>query len=297
VLPYTILYGVYPSKFNILIFFQMGTIQMIGYSIVAVSIALVLYQKIKGLDDLQGLRRFFLALGIIIFLTSGLTYEYLWGPANRAIANENLFAIFFLHPLVFGKFPIFPHLSFGFFGAAFGAAFAQKNVDPGKILRSLAWFWAILLALGVILLAITISLELFNSWYFAWGRKLFQLGFYFFLFWIGMKFIDYQPEDTRERRMTVFRPLIQIGRVTLTVFILEGVLASVLQRIIAPIWPAWNESVGNAALVGLINLTVWMVIIFLWKQINYVGSVEWTYAWVIEKLSGKRSSKVDAMQA
>jgi uncharacterized membrane protein len=297
VLPYMILYGVYPAKYNILLFFQMGTIQMIGYSIIAVSIVLALYHKYKGLEDAAGVRKLFLTLGIFIFLTSGLTYQYLWGPASRAVANENLVAIFFLHPLVFGNFPIFPHLSFGFFGATFGVAFAQKGADPKKVLRSMTWFWAILLLLGAILLAITISQELFNSWYFAWGRKFLQLGFYFFLFWLGMKFIDYQPEDSRESRMKVLRPLVQIGRVTLTVFILEGVLASILQRLIAPIWPAWNASVGNAALVGLINLAVWMVIIFLWKQVNYVGSVEWTYAWVIEKLSGKRSSKIDVTQA
>jgi uncharacterized membrane protein len=297
VLPYMILYGVYPVKYNILLFFQMGTIQMIGYSIIAVSIGLVLYQKFKGLDDAQGLRRFFLALGIIIFLTSGITYQYLWGPASRAVANENLIAIFFLHPLVFGNFPIFPHLSFGFFGAVFGVAFAQKDADPEKILRSMAWFWAILLVLGVIVLAITISLELFTSWYFAWGRKFLQLGLYFFLFWLGMKFIDYQPAETRESRMKALNPLVQIGRVTLTVFIFEGVLAAILQSLIAPIWPGWNASVGNAALVGLINLAVWMVIITLWRRIDFIGSVEWTYAWIIEKLSGKRSSKVDAMQA
>jgi peptidoglycan/LPS O-acetylase OafA/YrhL len=296
VLPYVILYGVYPSKFNILIFFQMGTLQMIGYSIIAVSIVLALYHKLKGLNDPLGVRKLFLALGIVIFLASGLTYQFLWEPAQRAIANENFIAIFFLHPLVFGNFPIFPHLSFGFFGATFGAVFAQKDAEPKKVLRSMLWFWAILLVLGVILLAILIPQELFNTWYFAWGRKFLQLGLYFFLFWLGMKFVDYQPENTRERRMKVLRPLVQIGRVTLTVFILEGVLAAILQRLITPIWPAWNASVGNAALVGLLNLAVWMVIIFLWKQINYVGSVEWTYAWVIEKLSGKRTSKIDAAQ-
>jgi surface polysaccharide O-acyltransferase-like enzyme len=296
VLPYMILYGVYPAKFNILILFQTGTIQMIGYSIVAVSITLVLYQKLRGLDDPQRIRRLFLNLGIAIFLASGLTYQFLWGPAKQAAETENFLGIFFLTPLVFGNFPIFPHLSFGFFGASFGVLFAQKDAQPKKILRSMLRFWSILFVLGAILLAITITLELFDTWYFAWGRKLTQLGFYFFLFWLGMRLIDYQREETRENRMKWLRPLVTIGRVTLTVFILEGVVAVSLQRLIAPVWADWNASVANAALFGLINLAVWMVIITIWKQVNFVGSVEWIFAWLVKSLSGKRSSKMDAIQ-
>jgi uncharacterized membrane protein len=296
VLPYMILYGIYPSKFNILILFQIGTIQMIGYSILAVSIILVLYQKLRGLDDPRRLRRFFLILGIAIFLASGLTYEFLWGPARQAIADENFLAIFFLHPLVYGQFPIFPHLAFGFFGAYFGVTFAQKDAEPKNVLRSMLRFWIVLSVLGVLILAIVIPQELFDTWYFAWGRKLLQLGFYFFLFWAGMKFIDYQPEGSRENRMNSLGPLVTIGRVTLTVFILEGVVAVSLQRLIAPLWLDWNASVTNATLFGLINLAVWMVIITIWKRVEFVGSVEWLYAWVVRSLSGKKTSKMDSIQ-
>jgi peptidoglycan/LPS O-acetylase OafA/YrhL len=296
VLPYMILYGVYPVKFNILILFQTGTIQMIGYSIFAVSIILVLYQKIRGLDDPQRIQKVFLYLGIAIFLASGLTYQFLWGPARQAAENDNFLGILFLTPLVFGSFPIFPHLAFGFFGASFGVAFAQKDAEPKKVLRSMLRFWIILAVLGAVLLAITISLDLFDTWYFAWGRKLTQLGFYFFLFWLGMKFIDYQPEGTRENRMKRLRPLVTIGRVTLSVFILEGVVAVSLQRLIAPVWVDWNASVANAALFGLINLAVWGVIITIWKKYNFVGSVEWIYARLVKSLSGQKSSKIDSIQ-
>jgi peptidoglycan/LPS O-acetylase OafA/YrhL len=296
VLPYMILYGVYPSKFNILIMFQTGTIQMIGYSIVAVSLLLVLYQKLRGLDDPGPVRRAFLILGIAIFLISGLTYQFLWGPAQQAAANENFIGILVLTPLVFGTFPIFPHLSFGFFGAYFGVAFAQKDADPEKVLGELLRFWIILFVLGVILLTITTAMELFGTWYFAWGRKLTQLGVYFFLFWLGMRFIDYQPETIKESRMKSLNWLVTIGKVTLTVFILEGVVAVTLQRLIAPLWPAWNASVANAALFGLINLAVWMVIIAIWKRVEFVGSVEWLYAWLVRSLSGKKTSKMDAIQ-
>ena len=111
-----------------------------------------------------------------------------------------------------------------------------------------------------------------------------------------MKFIDYQPEATREKRMKWLKPLVIIGGVTFTVFILEGVLAVSLQRLIAPVWVGWNASVGNAALFGLINLAVWAVIIIIWKQLKFAGSVEWTSAWLVKTLSGQKSSKMDKIQ-
>ena len=112
-----------------------------------------------------------------------------------------------------------------------------------------------------------------------------------------MKFIDYQTEETREKRMKWLEPLVTIGRLTLTIFILEGLLSVSLQRLIAPVWVKWNASVGNAALFGLINLAVWGVIIVIWKRYNFAGSVEWTSTWLVKTLSGQKSSKLDKIQS
>ena len=297
VLPYMVLYGVYPSKFNIFILFKMGTLSMIGYSIITVSIVLVLYYKNKGLDNFRGLRNLFLILGMIIFLISGLTYRFLYGPVDQAVNGGSIAAAIFLSPLFIGKFSVFPHLAYGFFGASFGVAFANRDAQPEKILRSLSRFWAILLSIGIVILAICIPQGISNTWYAAWGQKLFQHGFYFFLFWLGMKYIDYQPEETRDKRMKWLQPLITVGRLTLTIFILEGLLSVSLQRLIAPIWVDWNASVGNAALFGFITLAVWGVIIVIWRRYNFAGSVEWTSTWLVKTLSGQKSSKLDNIPA
>ena len=296
VLPYLILYGVYPVKFNIWILFGMGTLSMIGYSIITVSIVMVLYQKYKGLDNPQGLRRLFLILGIVIFLASGFTYRFLYGPVLQAVNGGNFIVAIFLSPLFIGKFPVFPHLAYGFFGAYFGVAFAQKDVQPNNVLRSMLIFWVIMLILGIGILAYCLTQGIFNTWYYTWGQKMFQLGFYFFLFWLGMKFVDYQTKEVREQRMKWLNPLVTIGRVTLTIYILEGTLAVILQRLIAPVWVDWNASFGNAALFGVINLAAWAVIITLWKRVDFAGSLEWTSTWLVNALSGQKSSKLDKIR-
>jgi len=296
VLPYMILYDVYPVKFNIWILFYMGTLSMIGYTIITVSIVMVLYQKYQSIGKPLGLRRLFLILGIVVFLTSGLTYRFLYGPVLQAVNGGNYFAAIFLSPLFVGSKPIFPHLAYGLFGAYFGVAYAQKDAKPRKILRSMLWFWSILLFIGITVLTICISFGISDTWYYAWGEKLFQLGLYFFLFWLGMRFVDYQPEEIMEKRMKWLKPLVTIGRVSLTIYILEGTLAVILQKLIAPIWVSWNASFGNAALFGLINLAVWGGIIMIWKRYSFVGSLEWISTWLVKKLSGQQASKLDRIQ-
>ena len=293
VLPYLVLYGVYPQKFNISILFQMGTLPLIGYSFLAVSIVMVLYKRYRGLENPDQFRKVLLIIGILIFLMSGFTYRFLYGPVQRAVISGNILSMIFLSPFIIGKFPIFPHLSYAFFGAYFGVAFAQQNRDPARNLKSLLRFWAILLSMGIVIITLSITFEEYNTWYFAWGQKLFQLGFFFLLFWLGMKLIDYQPEQFQKKRLRWMQPLITLGRVSLTVFILEGLLAVSLQRLIAPLWSNWNSSAGNATLFGLINMAAWAVIITLWKKVDFAGSLEWTSAWLVKKLSGQQSSKLE----
>ncbi len=291
VLPYLILYGEYPAKYNLGLFFEMSTLPMIGYSLISVSLILAINFKRKRGDNFKRLRIIFLILGIVFFTGNGLIRPLFGEFIYLQLQSNNYIAHFFLSPIVLGTFPIFPHLSFGFFGAFFGIEFAQKNRKPKKVLKSMLLFWVILLSFGIIMLAVCLPLGIKNTWYYIWGYKSFQLGLYFLLFWLGMKYIDYQPEEIKEKRMKWMKPLVTVGRVTLTIFILEGIIAVSLQRLVMLFWPGWNATMGSTFLFALINLAVWGIIIVIWKQFKFKGSLEYTSAWLIKKLSGQASSK------
>jgi len=83
-----------------------------------------------------------------------------------------------------------------------------------------------------------------------------------------------------------------MGKMTLTIFMFEGFLSVILIRLIRPLWPAYNATIGNTTIFGLINLGVWIVILKLWKRVDYKWSTEWCLVYIVKILSGKQSSRL-----
>lgn len=289
-IPYLILYGQFPDKYNIFVLLSVGTLQMIAYSIIVVSIVHTIYVKRYGVSNPQGLRRVFLILGIIIFLAIGIVRPIIGPIALDASESGNLLIAMLLNPFVAGMFPIFPYLSFGFFGAYFGVEFARDDSEPTKVLNSLLRFSLVILITGLFVYITTLTQGI-EGWTKILGNKATQLGFFFFLFWLGMRFFDYQPEEIREKRMKWAKPIATMGRISLTIYMLEGIIAVSLQMLIAPVWNSWNATLLNTILFGLINLFVWIVIVFIWKKFNFIGSVEYTSTWLIRRFTGHSSHK------
>ncbi|MBN2155192.1 MAG: DUF418 domain-containing protein [Candidatus Lokiarchaeota archaeon] len=298
VIPYLILYGRYPTNFEVGLLFQVGTIQMIGYSIISVSIVLALYYKRNNSENIRKLRIIFMILGIIFFLIYAIINPLLSPIAQTAIDERNYLIMFFLSPITEGLFPLIPHLALGFFGAFFGVELARDDFEPKKFAKQMRIFYLVTAISGLIfmvILGITVGtdIEILDAWYNRMARKLFQLGLYFALFLLLLEIFDFQPEEKRKKRMRFTNPVKEMGRMTLTIYMLEGVLAVSLQRLIAPFWPNWNATIGNATLVGLINLAVWIGIVLIWRQFKYKGTLEHLSVALIKTFSGQKSQKIE----
>ncbi len=298
VIPYLILYGQYPTNFDFTILFNVGTIQMIGYSIISVSIILALYFKRNAAENIRKLRIIFLTLGIVIFLSFAIVKPLLGPIAERLTEEGKYFITFFLSPFTEGLFPLIPHLAFGFFGAFFGVELARDDLEPKKFAKQMRIFYAVTAVSGLlflVVLAVTVGTDTYalEEWYYLMARKLFQLGVYFALFLLCLEFFDFPSEEKRKRRMKWTRPVKEMGRMTMTIYMLEGILAVSLQRLIAPFWSTWNATVGNAVLFGLINLAVWIIIVLIWRQFKYKGTLEHLSAVLIKAMSGQKSHKIE----
>jgi uncharacterized membrane protein YeiB len=123
------------------------------------------------------------------------------------------------------------------------------------------------------------------------ARKFVQLGFFFSLFFLGLLLVDYRSNKTRQTAVRITSPIMLFGKLALTVYMLEGLMAVTIQRVVSPLWLAWNATFLNIIVFGVLNVFVWYVILRIWKRYEFKGSLEWALAWLVKKLSGKKSSR------
>jgi hypothetical protein len=296
ILPYLILHGRLPDPLVLPgQFIGIETLAMIGFTIIFVSTFLGLLYRWKGLEN----PRFFYILlaitGAVILIVSPILRVTIGLAAESAFQNGDYLVAFFTYPLTNGMMPLFPHLSYGCFGAMLGLAIARRE-SPKKVLGTIILSTAIFLVVGI----------LFSGNYqglpgqepFDWmsnveliARKFVQLGFFFFLFLLGLALVDYRHKDHKKAGHGLSSPFILFGKLALTVYILEGLMAVIIQRLVSPIWLTWNATFLNIVLFGFLNVIVWYGILRVWRRYEFKGSLEWVLTWLVLKLSGKRSSR------
>jgi len=296
ILPYLILHGRLPDPLVLPgQFIGIETLAMIGFTIIFVSTVLGLLYRWKGLEN----PRFFYILlaitGAVILIVSPILRVTIGLAAESAFQNGDYLVAFFTYPLTNGMMPLFPHLSYGCFGAMLGLAIARRE-SPKKVLGTIILSTAIFLVVGI----------LFSGNYqglpgqepFDWmsnveliARKFLQLGFFFFLFFLGLALVDYRKKESKEVGAGSSAPFILFGKLALTVYMLEGLMAVIIQRLVSPIWLAWNATFLNIILFGFLNVIVWYGILRVWRRYEFKGSLEWALAWFVRKLSGKTSSR------
>jgi hypothetical protein len=291
---YLIQYGKLPSPLvNPDPIINIGTLDMIGITAIFVSIVMYLgFKKIQE-NDTKPLIRIFGILGIIIFGLSLIFRMWFGEFSSNALANKNYLVAFFTQPLINGLFPVFPFLAYGCFGAMFGLMYAREK-DITKITKPMLISSILLFIVGVL------TFTGFTT-PFTWAgtlnlasRRILQLGLFFFWFWLGMKFIDSRSEKVQMWWQKYFGWLMDLGQVSLTIYMFEGVLASILDVTVGLAWLDRYNSAGSATLFGLFCLGTWILIVQIWKKYDYKYSMEWILVWVVKKFSGKESSRLAA---
>jgi hypothetical protein len=271
------------------------TLAMIGWTIIFVSTVLGLLSKWRGLANPTLVYSFLASLGIVVLLITPLLRTAVGEAIATAAYNGEYIIAYFTTPLTFGMMPLFPHLAYGCFGAILGIAIAKRE-DRKKLLLLIFLSAVTMLILGIPNSGNYQGLP--GQEPYTWieslnlmARKLTQLGFFFFLFFVGLALVDYRPSEIRKKWARRGRPIILFGKLALTVYMLEGLMAVILQKPISFIWAAWNATFLNIAIFGLLNVIVWYAILRFWQRYEFKGSLEWALVWLVQKLSGKKSSR------
>ena len=219
--------------------------------------------------------------GAILIVTPILSFAF-QPIVDDLFISGNYIGGFFLGLFVSPYFPIFPIIAYALLGGILGISLAR---DDNK--RNLTIFWLTfgfaLLSIGnYLLLTFLIRFEVYNYNF----VRFMQLGVYLMIIIILLRLIDFKPEDKQEKIVKKTSPIIMFGRVSLTIFVFEAIVATIFHWILDFINPRWNTEAYVVLIFGLFNLAFWYLIVYFWKKKDFKGSVEWTGVYVIKKLSG-----------
>ena len=266
-----------PSKDSVL---YTGPLPIIGISGLVVPILLYFLLRRGEEGKIRRNNIILFIIGCTILILSIFLPTILEPIMYDALDKNNFLLAISLGYLIHRDFPIFPILSFAIFGSIMGLSLAREE-DKHGIAKLWLIFAAIIITVGVILLAISLSLGLF-IWNFA---RFIQLGVYFLIVVSLLFAIDYKPEDKQEKILKKCTPILWFGRTSLTILVLEVPLAEIFRIFLSLIYPGWVDDFLACLLFGLFNLAIWGVILYFWKNKNFKGSLEWIGAQLVKKVS------------
>jgi len=281
------------------LYYESNALSMIGLVVIFISLLLFLVFKSGNPQTLRKDIRLFIILGTLVLLaTPFLRYE-LGLYKSVLLKQENYFGVTMINYFI-GGYGMFPFLSYGFYGAAIGASLAsgvkQILIKRTLLIGGLAFF--LVGGVGFFLLGgwelTTIFANTFSNqmhWIFF---RINQLGFFILLFALFLTRIDFAGEEEKKRYRNALYPAKVFGMVSLTVFFSEPILAELLKKIWDPLFPGWSDQLFPVILFGLFCLATWWLLLRVWwKTTKFTGSLEWLSATVIQKTSGKRSSRTN----
>jgi len=242
----------------------------------------------------DGLADKLLILGAVVLVATPVLRALLFGPMMALLerGTAGIAAAIPLALLINDPNPVFPFVAYGLFGAVLGVVLVRDE-PRGSLYRQMGIAGVVLLVLGGVALALSGGVVLAgreeiwgqSALYFT-GLSYTLLGL-FSLMMIGLLAI-FDPGPGRAGwRPRLLRPLMRFGRLSLTIFMVEGILAMALRVLLDRLAPGWNDALWAALAFGAGNVLLWGALLWLWEKADYAGSLEWLLAKL--KRTGSRS--------
>jgi hypothetical protein len=181
--------------------------------------------------------------------------------------------------------PVFPFLAYGLFGAVIGAALVRGE-PRAQLYRLMGTSGLVLMICGGAGLASAGGVVMAgreeiwgqSALYFA-SLAYLLLGLFAWML-IGV-LASFDPPAGSARapwRPGWLRPVLRFGRLSLTVFMLEGIVGMALRIGLDAAIPGWNDALSAALVFSLGNVLLWHFVLMAWERVEYRGSLEWWLA-------------------
>jgi uncharacterized membrane protein len=168
--------------------------------------------------------------------------------------------------------PIIPFFAFLIAGIFIGNIISTKNgfIKVKKYLIFLSLIFTISGIAGIILSPGNIIKGQTN---YLWASAI-TLDYGIFLFFVILGFIVYNQDSKSNKfsKLTIF--LSNFGFLSLSIFVFEGIISSILGRFADIFSLSWRISIPLVSLFAFCNIIIWAIIIKFWKKTNYKYSLE-----------------------
>jgi len=89
-------------------------------------------------------------------------------------------------------------------------------------------------------------------------------------------------------------PVKWFSRLSLTIYMSETMVSEIMRFAWFSIFPGWDQTINGCLAFGAVNVVIWVVILFLWRKIDFKYSLEYFWVLFFNKL-GKKSTKMDSL--
>lgn len=260
---------------------------MIGANVLLVSLTLRGYYRHHPPRADDNLIPFLMATAAAVLVATPFLRALLF-PTVVALVRDGGASIAAAVPLallVNDPNPVFPFFAYGLLGAIVGVSLARD--EPRRVLYRRMLGAGLVLALagaaGLVVSGGVVVADREGIWgqsplYFS-ALAWLLLGIFCWLIAGLLAAFDPGPDSARiQWRPTWLRPLVRFGRLSLTVFLLEGILAMALRLGLDAIAPGWNATLAPVLAFAAANLLLWHAILVAWERVGFVGSMEWALA-------------------
>ena len=264
-------------------FFEGSALSTIAVNLIFFSIFFFLLYK-NSTNHKRG--RIYVMLTILGTMIMGLSFlrAPLYPIYTQALEGQNYLTSIIYTFLFANPYPLITYLGYGFFGSLIGILIFDQRVDLlKKLVLPLGSLFVIIGIYGMSQFDRSIS----QPDYFWYFKTNFELGL--FLIMITGVYLMFENKINFLNRLDL---LTWFSRVGLTIYLSETFVSEIIRLIITPIIPAWDKTINSTLLFGILNVFVWIIILYFWNKINYKYSLE--YYWVKLMLKfDKISTKLD----
>ncbi|MBN2602018.1 MAG: acyltransferase family protein [Candidatus Marinimicrobia bacterium] len=233
-------------------------------------------------------RHIYIGLGIITALWFLFTpVVHTLKPYVEAVTTKHNWKLllFIYSKLTNGRFRFFPVLGFGYIGAIIGAAIHYQEKYQ-NIRRYTVLFFIIALLSFIVWCFLTenpigdVSTDNISIMF-----MILILGSMALAMVLMLGRFDFCPDDRRERRIKRTLFVRRFSIVTLTIYIMEFVLAYCVYLFFEWYWETAVQYVNQVPVLTwgltqiftfmLIVSFIWVVIVKFWEKVDFIGSLEW----------------------